>query len=80
MKFVVKVMPRPEALDPQGRAVEGMLKKLGHSVEQCRVGKMIELNLENVKSETEGKELVRKMAGDLLYNPLIETFEVEVKA
>jgi phosphoribosylformylglycinamidine synthase PurS subunit len=77
MKFVVEIMPRPEALDPQGRAVQGSLKRLGFEVEDCRVGKVVIVDIPEA-NRTQGLEKVHQMAEKILANPLIETFEVRV--
>jgi phosphoribosylformylglycinamidine synthase len=77
MKFRVNVMPRKEALDPQGRAVQSALDRLGFKVEDCRVGKSIILDLQET-DKAKGVKRVEEMAQKLLANPLIETFEVEL--
>lgn len=71
----VKVMPREVILDTQGRAVEGILKQKNLMVEHCRVGRFVELDL---KSENEDQALIKaqSIAESVLYNPLIETFEL----
>jgi phosphoribosylformylglycinamidine synthase PurS subunit len=76
MKFAVEIMPRPEALDPQGRAVQGSLQRLGFSVEDCRVGKVVIVDVPE-SNKTKALELVHQMAEKILANPLIETFEVK---
>jgi phosphoribosylformylglycinamidine synthase PurS subunit len=75
MKFLVHVMPRKEALDPQGRAVQGALTKMGYDVSDCRVGKAIVVDVGGVDKQ-KGMGLVKEMAEKLLSNPLIETYEV----
>lgn len=75
MKFGVKVMPREVILDTQGRAVEQTLSAHGFSLEKCRVGKFIEVEVP-AATESEGFEAVKKMAEFVLYNPLIENFEI----
>lgn len=75
MKFGVKVMPREVILDTQGRAVEQTLKNHQYSLSQCRVGKFIELDVP-ATDEGQGREMVKKMAEFVLYNPLIETYEI----
>lgn len=75
----VKVLPRPEVLDTQGRAVEATLKEGGLQLSQCRVGKYIEVKVE-AGSKEQASEQVKKMAEYVLYNPLIENFELEVKS
>ena len=76
MKFGIKVMPREVILDTQGRAVEETLRQHRHQLDRCRVGKFIELEVP-AKSESEGQEMVKKMAEFVLYNPLIETYEIQ---
>ena len=76
MKFAVTVMPRPEALDPQGRAVQGTLARLGFKVSDCRVGKNIIVELPSGDLKM-GIKQVTEMANKVLVNPLIETFEVK---
>jgi phosphoribosylformylglycinamidine synthase PurS subunit len=74
----VKIMPRNEVLDSQGRAT---MKTLGHhqyKLGDCRVGKYIELKYEK-ESEEEALRKSKEIAELLLYNPLVETFELEVK-
>lgn len=77
MKIGVKVMPRKEVLDTQGRVVERTLRTHGKNLSHCRVGKYIELDIEEVDRE---KALARasEICEFVLYNPLIETFELEV--
>ncbi|MGE0763189.1 MAG: phosphoribosylformylglycinamidine synthase subunit PurS [Bdellovibrionales bacterium] len=77
MKIGVKVLPRPEVLDSQGRAVAQTLNEHGRPVSQCRVGKYIELELDASDKEAALKQ-ARELAEFVLYNPLIETFELEV--
>lgn len=78
-KVVVDVMPKPEILDPQGKAVHGALPRLGFSgVTDVRQGKRFELELD-VEVTEEVLEQVRQMAETLLSNPVIENFEVRVE-
>lgn len=76
MKFGVKVMPREVILDTQGRAVETTLRANSHQLDSCRVGKYIEIEVPT-SDENEGRERVRKMTEFVLFNPLIETFQIE---
>ncbi len=77
MKIGVKILPKNEVLDTQGRAVEGTLKAHGRSVGQCRVGKYVQLDIE-ARDEAQALSKAREIAEFVLYNPLIETFELEV--
>ena len=76
--IVVDVMPKPEILDPQGKAVLGALPRLGfHGVADVRQGKRFELEVEGEVTEAVLAE-VHQMAETLLSNPVIENFAVEV--
>ena len=77
-RVVVEVMPKPEILDPQGKAVLGALPRLGFSgVTDVRQGKRFELEIDGEPSE-ELMEQARRMAETLLSNPVIEDFHVIV--
>jgi phosphoribosylformylglycinamidine synthase len=78
VRVVVDVMPKPEILDPQGKAVQGALPRLGFAgVSEVRQGKRFELELEGEATD-ERLEQVRQMAETLLSNPVIEDFAVRV--
>lgn len=77
MKIGVRVLPRPEVLDTQGRAVEQTLKDHGFKVNQCHIGKYIELDVD-AENESQALAKAEKLAEFVLYNPLIESFEMEV--
>ena len=75
---VVHVMLRRAILDPQGRAVEGTLHRLGHlNVRDVRVGKRIELALEGDRETVEAQ--LREIAGKVLSNPVMEDVEIELR-
>lgn len=79
MKVSVLVRLKPEVLDPQGDAVRRALGTLGFpGVRDVRVGKVIELELED-GSSAELREQIAKMAEQILVNPVIEDFEVQLK-
>lgn len=72
-------MPKPEILDPQGKAVLGALPRLGFSgVTDVRQGKRFELEVDG-ELTAEVLEQVREMAATLLSNPVIEDFTVAVE-
>ncbi|WP_345266081.1 phosphoribosylformylglycinamidine synthase subunit PurS [Nocardioides nanhaiensis] len=78
-RVVVDVMPKPEILDPQGKAVLGALPRLGFSgVTEVRQGKRFELQVEGEVTEAVLAD-VHRMAEMLLSNPVIENFEVRVE-
>jgi phosphoribosylformylglycinamidine synthase PurS subunit len=78
-RVVVDVMPKPEILDPQGKAVLGALPRLGFSgVTDVRQGKRFELEIDGELTD-EVLERVGEMAQTLLSNPVIEDFTVAVE-
>lgn len=78
-RVVVEVMPKPEILDPQGKAVHGALPRLGlDGVVEVRQGKRFELDVEG-ELTAERLADVRRIAETLLSNPVIEDFAVRVE-
>jgi phosphoribosylformylglycinamidine synthase len=72
-------MPKPEILDPQGKAVLGALPRLGFTgVTDVRQGKRFELEIDGELSDDVLAQ-VREMAATLLSNPVIEDFTVSVE-
>ena len=77
-RVVVDVMPKPEILDPQGKAVHGALPRLGFDgVTDVRQGKRFELEIDGELTD-ERLAQVRLIAATLLSNPVIEDFDVRV--
>lgn len=71
-RLVVDVMPKPEILDPQGKAVAGALPRLGFTgFVSVRQGKRFELEVEG-EVTPEVLENARKAAETVLSNPVIE--------
>lgn len=71
-RVVVDVMPKPEILDPQGKAVNGALPRLGITgFTGVRQGKRFELEVEGEVTE-EVLAAARKAAETVLSNPVIE--------
>lgn len=75
-KMGVRIMPRAEVLDTQGRAVEMTLKSKGFQLLDCKVGKYVILQLE-AESKAHARAQATKISEDLLCNTLIETFQIE---
>ena len=71
------VRPKPGILDPQGDAVGRSLRQLGFGVEAARVGRVVDLEL-TASSPAEAHAHVERMCAELLANPLIESFEIEL--
>ena len=80
MNFVaeIKIMPLKELLDPQGKAVLGGLANLGiKSINDVRIGKHIQLNLEADSAES-AKAIAQEAAQKLLANPVMEEFTISI--
>jgi phosphoribosylformylglycinamidine synthase PurS subunit len=76
MKFVaeIDVMPLKALLDPQGRAVTGVLKNIGLAeLENVRIGKHITVEVEAANEDT-AKQKVEDACKKLLANPIMESF------
>lgn len=76
MKIGIRVMPRKEVLDTQGRAVENLLREHGRRLNACQVGRYVVLDLPEMTQE-QAMTQAKEMAELVLHNPLIETFELE---
>jgi phosphoribosylformylglycinamidine synthase PurS subunit len=77
VRATVLVRPKQGILDPQGDAVETALEHLGFSVSAARVGKVVDLEID-VTDPAEARAQVEKMCEQLLANPLMESYEVEI--
>jgi phosphoribosylformylglycinamidine synthase len=79
MKATVLVRLKSEVLDPQGDAVRRALGKLGfEGVKGVRVGKLIEIELDDAAAGGDVKARLAKMADEMLANPVIEDFEIKL--
>jgi phosphoribosylformylglycinamidine synthase PurS subunit len=77
VKVSVLVRPKPGILDPQGAAVEASLRHLGFAVDEARVGRLVDLEVD-AGNEDDAREQVERMCAELLANPLIESYEIEL--
>ena len=74
----VRAMPKRAVLDPQGEAVVGSLRALGHdAVRDARVGRVIELVLET-DDPAEAITMAETMCAQLLVNEVVEYGAIEV--
>jgi phosphoribosylformylglycinamidine synthase len=79
-RYAVNVTPKPGILDPQGRAVEGSLGHLGITgVSGVRVGRRVELTVD-ADDQAAARNVVDRLASELLSNPLIEAYDIELLA
>jgi phosphoribosylformylglycinamidine synthase PurS subunit len=77
VKATVLVRPKPGILDPQGEAIQRSLQQLGFPVEEARIGRVVDLELDLGDPQRTRAELER-MCEQLLANPLIESYEISV--
>ena len=77
-RVVVDVMLKPEILDPQGRAVQGALGRLGlNGVANVRQGKQFVIDLEG-ELDSDRSATLERLAAELLSNPVIEDYRLTV--
>ena len=77
-RVIVDVMPKPEILDPQGKAVLGALPRLGFTgVTEVRQGKRFELEIPEVTDDALAQ--IEKLAETFLANTVIENYVVRVE-
>jgi len=80
MNAKVYVTLKPGVLDPQGKAIHGSIELLGFAgIADVRQGKYFELTLEGVTSSEEARATVERLADEVLANPVIENYRVEIE-
>jgi len=79
MKARVYVSLKTTVLDPQGQAVRAALAGLGHSaIADVRQGKFFDITIEDGMSREQARKDVETIAHDVLANPVIEEYRVEI--
>ena len=78
MKATVLIRPKEGILDPQGEAVGDALRTLGYDVTSARVGRLVDVELD-AGGAAEAEAALAAMSRDLLANPLIESFTIELE-
>ncbi len=79
MKAVVYVTLKPSVLDPQGKAIHHSVESLGfENIGDIRQGKYFEIALDDSISADHARESVDRIAKDVLANPVIEDYRVEI--
>ena len=71
------VRPKPGILDPQGQAVVSSLRQLGFAIGEARIGRVVDVLLDTDDPQDARTQLER-MCEQLLANPLIESYEIEL--
>ena len=81
MKARVYVTLKPGVLDPQGKAIQHSVELLGFpGIADVRQGKYFEIALDNSLSQDEARASATRMAAEVLSNPIIEDYRVEIEA
>ncbi len=81
MKAIVFVTLKPGVLDPQGKAIHHSVESLGYrSIRDIRQGKYFEIALDPSLVESDARAQVERLAKDVLANPVIEDYRVEITA
>jgi phosphoribosylformylglycinamidine synthase subunit PurS len=79
MKAKVYVTLKPSVLDPQGKAIHHSVELLGfEKINDVRQGKYFEIALDAGLTDTEARAAAEKIAKDVLANPVIEDYRVEI--
>jgi phosphoribosylformylglycinamidine synthase len=80
MKAYVYVSLKKSVLDPQGKTIQGALKKMGYKgLEEVRQGKYFELTLDGRLTRADAEAEVGRMAREVLTNPVIEEFRFSLE-
>jgi len=81
MKAKVYVTLKPGILDPQGKAIQHSVELLGFDgIADVRQGKYFEIALDKSLTEDDARESAMRMAAEVLSNPIIEDYRVEIEA
>lgn len=81
MKAKVYVTLKPSVLDPQGKAIHHSVELLGHNnIADIRQGKYFEIAFGNGASNDDVIASAEKIAKDVLANPVIEDYRVEIES
>ena len=79
MKAKIYVTLKPSVLDPQGKAIHHALETIGYKdIVDVRQGKYFEITLSDNLSSSEARATVERIARDVLANPVIEDFLIEL--
>jgi len=79
MKARIYVTLKPSVLDPQGKAIHHAVETIGYTgIQDVRQGKYFEVTLAAGVSSSEARASIERMAHDVLANPVIEEYRVEL--
>ena len=79
MKARIYVTLKPSVLDPQGKAIHHAVETIGYrGIADVRQGKYFEVTFDDALSTEDARAAIERMARDVLANPVIEDFRVEL--
>ena len=79
MKARIYVTLKPSVLDPQGKAIHHAVETIGYTgIQDVRQGKYFEVTLAAGVSPADARTSIERMAHDVLANPVIEEYRVEL--
>jgi phosphoribosylformylglycinamidine synthase subunit PurS len=79
MKAKIYVTLKRSVLDPQGKAIHHAAETIGYrGIADVRQGKYFEVTLDEGLSPEDARATVERMAHDVLANPVIEDYRVEL--
>lgn len=77
----VFVTLREGVLDPQGKAIHHATTTIGYQgITEIRQGKYFEITFDDSLDKAQAQEQVEKLAHDVLSNPVIEDYEIQLSA
>lgn len=80
MKAYVYVSLKKSVLDPQGKTIQGALKKMGYQgLGEVRQGKYFEITLDGGLTKSEAQTEVDRIAREVLTNPVIEEYRFSLE-
>ena len=79
MKARIYVTLKPSVLDPQGKAIHHAVETIGyHGIKDVRQGKYFEVTVDASLTADEARVEIERLARDVLANPIIEDYRVEL--
>jgi phosphoribosylformylglycinamidine synthase len=79
MKAKIFVTLKPSVLDPQGKAIHHAVETIGFGgIKDVRQGKYFEVSIDDSLSPEQARAAIERMARDVLANPIIEDYRVEL--
>jgi phosphoribosylformylglycinamidine synthase PurS subunit len=80
MKAKVYVTLKPGVLDPQGKAIHHSAELMGYkAIADIRQGKYFEIAVDPEANADQARDSIEKLASDVLANPVIEDYRIEIE-